>query len=309
VTVDVVIPCFNAASHLETTIRSVLRQRRPPDGILVVDDGSTDASAQVAASFAPAVRLVRQANAGECAARNRGLDESKADWVAFLDADDVWEPCKLWKQLEAVDSGRPLDCVHTDVYVFGDEAERHRSASMPRPGENDYSVEALLLDPVISPSSALVRRTIRTRFPVGVRQGGDMLFFASMALDGARFCRIPEPLVGYRLHMAQVTREPDAWVSHFRNRFGWLENVRTSLGAERADRLRNRLQQQVIHWLNLARWNRQWDRYERLRTYARTLDWNGQPPPVLQEWILPRACYAVKDWFDAITATRTQRQH
>jgi glycosyltransferase involved in cell wall biosynthesis len=308
VTVDVVIPCFNAASHLETTIRSVLGQSRRPDGVIVVDDGSTDASARIASSFGPPVRVVRQVNAGECAARNRGMEESEADWVAFLDADDVWDTRKLAKQLDAVESGRPVDCVHTDVYVFGAGAERGDHASAARAGD-EYSVETLLLDPLIHPSSALVRRTIRARFPVGVRQGGDMLFFASMALAGSQFWRIPEPLVGYRLHAAQVTREPDAWVSHFRNRFRWLEEVRPALGAERADRLRKQLQHQVIHWLHLARWNRQWDRYDRLRTYARTLDWQGQPPPVLHERILPKACYAVKDWFDAVLAARrTQRQ-
>jgi glycosyltransferase involved in cell wall biosynthesis len=298
VTVDVVIPCYNAAAHLRTTLDSVLAQTTRPHEIIVVDDGSTDASADIASAFAPPVRVVRQANAGECAARNRGFVESRSEWVAFLDADDVWEPAKLARQLECAERVSQVDCVHTDVYVFGAGAEQH-GRQLQHADADRYTVETLLLEPVIHPSAAMVRRTVNERFPVGVRQGGDMLFFAGLALAGARFGCVNQPLVGYRLHAAQITREPDAWVTHFRNRFQWLHDVRSRLGPERSAALEERLRQQVVHWLNLARWNRQWDRYHTLKHYAQSLDWGGEPPPTVNERLLPRACYALKDWFDA----------
>jgi hypothetical protein len=75
------------------------------------------------------------------------------------------------------------------------------------------------------------------------------------------------------------------------------------LGVERSERLRARLREQVVEWIDLARWTRQWERYQGLKDYARSLPWKGVPPPVLQEKLLPPACYAVKDWIDALVMT------
>lgn len=93
-TVSVVIPVFNGARHLAEAIGSVRAQSCRAAEILVVDDGSTDASADIAASFSE-VTLLRQANAGVSAARNAGIAASMGECVAFLDADDVWTPSKL----------------------------------------------------------------------------------------------------------------------------------------------------------------------------------------------------------------------
>ena len=97
--VSVVIPAFNAAHMLGDAIASALAQTRAPHEVLVVDDGSTDDTAAVAARWAardPRVRLLRQErNQGNSAARNRGAREAAGDLYAVLDADDVWEPCHL----------------------------------------------------------------------------------------------------------------------------------------------------------------------------------------------------------------------
>ncbi|MFK8250876.1 glycosyltransferase family 2 protein [Ancylobacter terrae] len=88
--VSVVIPCYNAASFLAETLESVLAQSLRPDEVIVVDDGSTDGSAEVAGGFPALVRLVRQENSGVAVARNRGVAASRGDVIAFIDADDVW---------------------------------------------------------------------------------------------------------------------------------------------------------------------------------------------------------------------------
>src|SRR5438045_1880854 len=93
--VSVIIPCYNAAEFLAECLDSVCRQTVPPAEVIVVDDGSTDATAQIARAFGPPVRVISQANAGPSAARNRAMDEAQGDWVAFSDADDVWQPNKL----------------------------------------------------------------------------------------------------------------------------------------------------------------------------------------------------------------------
>jgi glycosyltransferase involved in cell wall biosynthesis len=94
----VVIPAWNAERYLGEAIESVLAQDVRPRTIVVVDDGSTDGTADVARRY-PGVRLVRQEHAGAGAARNTGLARCDEDVVAFLDADDVWLPAKLTLQL------------------------------------------------------------------------------------------------------------------------------------------------------------------------------------------------------------------
>ena len=99
--VSVVIPVYNAARFLADAIRSVQAQRHPRIEIIVVDDGSTDGSGEVARSFA-GVRCLRQANGGIAAARNAGVHEARGNLLAFLDADDLWTPGKLALQLDVL---------------------------------------------------------------------------------------------------------------------------------------------------------------------------------------------------------------
>lgn len=91
--VSVVIPLYNKEPHISHTLNSVLNQTSQEFEIIIIDDGSTDKSAEVVNSFTdPRIRLIKQKNAGVSAARNRGIEEAKADLIAFLDADDEWAP-------------------------------------------------------------------------------------------------------------------------------------------------------------------------------------------------------------------------
>jgi glycosyltransferase involved in cell wall biosynthesis len=90
VRISTVIPTYNRAELLERSVRSVLAQTRPADEVLVVDDGSTDATADVVRALGPTVRYLRQANAGASAARNHGVRVASGEYVAFLDSDDEW---------------------------------------------------------------------------------------------------------------------------------------------------------------------------------------------------------------------------
>src|SRR5690349_21494110 len=99
--VSVIIPTYNYAHYLPCAIDSVLAQTQPAAEVIVVDDGSTDATREVCARYTdPRVRYVHQSNAGLSAARNTGLREARSPLVAFLDADDRWEPAFLGTTLE-----------------------------------------------------------------------------------------------------------------------------------------------------------------------------------------------------------------
>ncbi len=93
--ISVVIPAYNAGKYVGRAIDSVLAQNRAADEIIVVDDGSTDDTAEVVGGYGERVRLIRQANAGASAARNAGIEAASGEWIAFLDADDEWLPKKL----------------------------------------------------------------------------------------------------------------------------------------------------------------------------------------------------------------------
>ena len=118
--VSVVIPVYNGERYLAEAIRSVLAQAHRPLEVLVVDDGSTDGSARVAGVFAP-VLYTYQANAGQAAARNRGVELARGELLAFLDADDVWLPDKLARQMAALAADPALDMVfgHAEQFVEG----------------------------------------------------------------------------------------------------------------------------------------------------------------------------------------------
>src|SRR5262249_8285258 len=99
--VSVVIPYYRAISTISRAISSVLAQTVQPLEILVVDDGSSDNVAEELQKFGSAVTLIRKANGGVATARNTGIDHARGEWIAFLDADDYWEPVKLECQLAA----------------------------------------------------------------------------------------------------------------------------------------------------------------------------------------------------------------
>ncbi len=112
--VSVIIPAYNAAATLQRSVDSVLSQDVDKMEILVVDDGSTDDTPKVATQ--PALRLFSQSNRGPAAARNRGIAESRADLVAFLDADDTWPAGALRHQLAMMQRDESVDVLlgHTD---------------------------------------------------------------------------------------------------------------------------------------------------------------------------------------------------
>jgi glycosyltransferase involved in cell wall biosynthesis len=117
--VSVIVPTFNGERFLEEALRSALAQTLPPLEVIVVDDGSTDASAEIAEAFGEPVRCIRQENAGVAAARNHGLSVARGEFIAFLDHDDLWPADKLELQVAALRDDSAADIVTGRMRVLG----------------------------------------------------------------------------------------------------------------------------------------------------------------------------------------------
>ena len=107
--IDVVVPAFNAARYLDEALVSVISQDHAANRIIVIDDGSTDGTAEAASRFGAPVEVTRRDNGGAGAARNTGIVQSTAAFVAFLDADDRWNARKLTLQMAALIADPAID--------------------------------------------------------------------------------------------------------------------------------------------------------------------------------------------------------
>jgi len=114
----VVVPAYNAEAFLADCLESVFSQTTPPSEVICVDDGSSDATSEIARSY-PAVTLIRQENQGCSSARNAALRVATSSVIAFCDADDVWLPEKMTQQLTNIESGVAASYCATEEFVSG----------------------------------------------------------------------------------------------------------------------------------------------------------------------------------------------
>lgn len=157
--VSVIIPTYNSGPLVVEAVESALAQTAPPHEVIVVDDGSTDDTADRLTRFGDRIRYVRQTNARVAAARNNGVRTATGDAVAFLDADDVWHPEKLARQVAALDADPDLGLVGTDVFPWpGGLPDPPVASAVTR-----YTTDAMLPNNPITTSSVLVRRAVLDR--------------------------------------------------------------------------------------------------------------------------------------------------
>ena len=147
--ISCIVPVFNGERYLKEALDSILAQTYRPLEIIVSDDGSTDGTASVVAGYGECVKYLWQANAGEAAARNLGLSAAGGHFLAFLDADDLWHPEKLTRQMACFQARPELDLCVTHVQNFWvpelrEEAEQFRDhrLSQPLPGYTSVTLLA-----------------------------------------------------------------------------------------------------------------------------------------------------------------------
>lgn len=243
---SVIIPAYNAAGFIARAIDSVLAQTWPAHEIIVVDDGSTDATARMAAQYGDRVRCLRQGNAGVSAARNAGARAATGDWLAFLDADDWYYPDRLKWHAEWIERDGGLDFLTGDYDYrrpdgsrISGSMEAHASgrAMLARAaGAGTVLMTGAELEPFVADhfgdthTLSVPRATFLALggYPTGYRVCEDVFFLVRLCARSQRVGVVCRPLAAYVIHDASATRK-DPLRAQF-------DNVRTLVDLDKAAR-------------------------------------------------------------------------
>lgn len=214
--VSVVIPAYNAMTYLPDTVESVLRQTFTDFEVLIVNDGSSDQVVEWACGLVdPRVKLISQENQGASGARNTGIAHAQGEYVAFLDADDIWEPTKLEKQVCCLEDNPAVGLVNTWTVLINKQGKSTGSVSTSQAEGNVW--KQIILYNFLVCSSVVVRRCC---FDIGVFdrnlnlcEDWDMWIRIASRYS---FAVVKEPLVYYRLHPNNTTKNYQTFLQHSR---------------------------------------------------------------------------------------------
>ena len=197
--VSVQIPAYNSGRFIANAIESILSQTYHSFEIIVIDDGSTDNTADVVSRY-PQVRYLRQKHSGISAARNRGVEEANGEYIAFLDADDLWTPDKLEKQMAYLEEHPQCQMVFSEIENFIDEeveSVSHRQSEIL-----ETELEYCLV-------SCLMKRSLFTRyggFDENYGYGEDTELLARLKANRVDMTRcLPEKLYLRRIHQTNTS--------------------------------------------------------------------------------------------------------
>lgn len=298
---SVIVPAYNAGRYLAEALDSALAQTLPAHEILLIDDGSTDDTPAVAARYAGRVVHVRQPNRGVSAARNAGIDRATGDWLAFLDADDLWDPRFLERVRPVCLSAPRPALVFTDFRTFGGASEEVRPSAVFA----NWNPERDVLAPAVSvtSSSFVIPAGTPVRYPEWARNDEDAIFFNEVSELGPVRC-VPEVLAAYRRHptSAQATQARTGnELAGCQNLLRWAKE-REALHPGTVRRLLHTLAGVLVN----VRWRRNWRWYWKLRGFC-DAHWPADvpKPPVLSERVWPPAAYRLKDALDRLRGALT----
>lgn len=198
---SVIIPLYNKEREVEATLRSVLAQTLQPLEVVVVDDGSTDGSAAVVERIAsPLIRLIRQSNAGECAARNRAMSEARGDYFALVDADDGWKPEFLEEVAAMIEEFPDCGIYSTAFDIVSPTGVVRGNCPTERGIVENFWRQSMTHYVTIPSATVLPRRVVEELggFPEGMKMGGDQWMWLKIA-SHYQVCFSPRALCDYSM--------------------------------------------------------------------------------------------------------------
>jgi glycosyltransferase involved in cell wall biosynthesis len=210
--VSIIIPAFNYGRFITTAVESALSQTYLPVEVIVVDDGSTDNTRELLARYGNRLKYIYQDNKGLSAARNTGIRAAKGEWIALLDADDVWHQQKLKVQLKSIAGWQDIGLIGSScVAELPKELE-------PNPKVEELSVRDFVLSSRFGPSGALIRRSCFEKvglFDESLRAVEDRDMWLRLAV--AYPCvRVLSPCWWYRQHQGQMNRHADRMFTNYK---------------------------------------------------------------------------------------------
>ena len=218
--VSVIVPAFNAASTLRESVESALAGSYKTIEVIIVDDGSTDATANIAEELTTEdarVSLHRRGNGGVSAALNSGFALAQGEFVARLDSDDLWHPAKLEQQMEAVRRNPAAALIYTWVRYVDADGRVHRDG--PRQRFPPHSLCRGIYESLVGGnSSALMRRDVVRElagYDEALSSWEDLLLQLRISANHA-IDHVPEYLVGYRVRPGSLSARPDNMLASWR---------------------------------------------------------------------------------------------
>jgi glycosyltransferase involved in cell wall biosynthesis len=214
--VSVIIPTYNCGPYIADALDSVLTQDYSPMEVIAVDDGSTDDTREVLARYGDRVRVYSQANKGPAAARNLAVRESRGQYLAFLDGDDLWLPGKLSAQMACLAARPELKVVFGSWFVWrptdaGVYEPLNVSESAPEEGidetESGWIYSKLLFDSVIHIIAAVIHRSVYdtvSGFDESLRTGSDYDFWVRVSRH-FEVTKLRRKVAVYRQNLTSVT--------------------------------------------------------------------------------------------------------
>lgn len=219
--VSVIIPVYNGAGYVAEALESALAQDWPHKEVVVVNDGSTDASLAILQGFGDRIRLIDQTNAGPPAARNRGIAAARGDYIAFLDADDVWLQGKLSAQVRQMQAQPEVHTVFTNWHVWEpgadgrfvrpSEIERRSVTDQVDASNSGWLYHRLLLDCELLTTTVMLRASMVRRiggFDLGLWNGDDYDYWLRASREG-KITKLQSVGALYRCVPGSVSRKPN----------------------------------------------------------------------------------------------------
>ena len=199
--VSVIIPSFNHARYLRECVDSVLAQDHPLLEVIVVDDGSTDASLDILRSYGSRIRLLQQQGGRQARARNLALGVARGQFIAFLDSDDRYRPGRLSAAVAAFQAQPQAALVWADHVLIDEQGVAQREVRWT-PREPDFRRELIAGNPICN-ATATVRRSVLDEiggFDERVPRVCDGAAWYQIAARGHAFVHLPQQVLDYRLH-------------------------------------------------------------------------------------------------------------